>query len=102
VWDDNGLDVPELFLPQLLNFLGGLFQSTGTFLLTSMMVGHASAYVRSASAAAIAEAAEHWPQAVQDTVDALQDFYRDKAGSPRYAVYESLTINAGQNSGAGV
>jgi hypothetical protein len=23
VWDDNGLDVPESFLPQLLNYLGG-------------------------------------------------------------------------------
>jgi hypothetical protein len=51
----------------------------GLRLLNPMMAGHANAYVRSGSAAAIAEAVEHWPQAVQGTVNALQEFYREKA-----------------------
>ncbi|KAJ6607520.1 armadillo-type protein [Mycena sp. CBHHK59/15] len=62
VWEDNGLDVPEAFLAELLPFLG-----------------HDNAYVRRSAAAAIAEAVEHWPQAVHSTVSAMQEYYRDKA-----------------------
>ncbi|KAJ7672704.1 armadillo-type protein [Mycena rosella] len=62
LWEDNGLDVPEGFLEQLLPFLG-----------------HDNAYVRRGAAAAIAESVEHWPQAVHSTVSALQEYYRDKA-----------------------
>ncbi|KAK7030667.1 TOG domain-containing protein [Favolaschia claudopus] len=61
-WEDNGLDVPENFLEKLLPFLA-----------------HDNAYVRRGAAAAIAEAVEHWPQAVHATVVALQEYYRDKA-----------------------
>ncbi|KAJ7760500.1 armadillo-type protein [Mycena metata] len=62
VWEDNGLDVPELFLQQLLPLLG-----------------HDNAYVRRGAAAAIAESIEHWPQAIHSTLVALQEYYRDKA-----------------------
>ncbi|KAJ7180610.1 armadillo-type protein [Mycena filopes] len=62
VWEDNGLDVPEQYLEQLLPLLG-----------------HDNAYVRRGAAAAIAEAVEHWPQAVHSTVVALEEYYRDKA-----------------------
>ncbi|KAJ6581434.1 armadillo-type protein [Mycena capillaripes] len=62
VWEDNGLDVPEVFLAQLLPFLG-----------------HDNAYVRRGAAAAIAESVEHWPQAAHSTIEALQEYYRDKA-----------------------
>ncbi|KAJ7043552.1 armadillo-type protein [Mycena alexandri] len=62
VWEDNGLDVPELFLEQLLPLLG-----------------HDNAYVRRGAAAAIAGSIEHWPQAVHSTLIALQEYYRDKA-----------------------
>ncbi|KAJ7449659.1 armadillo-type protein [Mycena latifolia] len=62
LWEDNGLDVPEAFLEQLLPFLG-----------------HDNAYVRRGAASAIAESVEHWPQAVHSTVTALQEYYRDKA-----------------------
>ncbi|KAF8216432.1 ARM repeat-containing protein [Mycena galopus ATCC 62051] len=61
-WEDNGLDVPEVFLDQLLPFLG-----------------HDNAYVRRGAAAAIAESVEHWPQAVHSTVATLREYYRDKA-----------------------
>ncbi|KAJ7334076.1 armadillo-type protein [Mycena albidolilacea] len=61
-WEDNGLDVPEVFLDQLLPFLG-----------------HDNAYVRRGAAAAIAESVEHWPQAVHSTVATLRQYYRDKA-----------------------
>ncbi|KAF8911690.1 armadillo-type protein [Gymnopilus junonius] len=62
VWEDNGLDVPETFLNDLLDYLG-----------------HDNAYVRSSTAAAIAEAVEQWPQTIQKTVLTLQDYYCDKA-----------------------
>ncbi|KAF7356649.1 TOG domain-containing protein [Mycena venus] len=62
VWEDNGLDVPEVFLEQLLPFLG-----------------HDNTYVRHGAAAAIAESVEHWPQAVHPTLVVLQEYYRDKA-----------------------
>ncbi|KIJ11894.1 hypothetical protein PAXINDRAFT_157123 [Paxillus involutus ATCC 200175] len=62
VWDDNGLDVPEDFVDELLGFLG-----------------HDNAYVRVASAAAIAEAVEHHPQASEKAIVALQALYREKA-----------------------
>ncbi|KAF7294474.1 TOG domain-containing protein [Mycena kentingensis (nom. inval.)] len=62
VWDDNGLDVPETFLPVLLPLLG-----------------HDNAYVRKAAGAAIADAVQQWPQTLHATVLALQDYYRDKA-----------------------
>ncbi|KAF9479098.1 ARM repeat-containing protein [Pholiota conissans] len=62
VWEDNGLDVPETFLRDLLDYLG-----------------HDNAYVRSSTAAAIAEAVEQWPSTIEATLSTLQDYYRDKA-----------------------
>ncbi|KAH7908270.1 armadillo-type protein [Hygrophoropsis aurantiaca] len=62
VWDDNGLDVPESFLDNLMPFLD-----------------HDIAYVRASSASAIAEAVVHWPQTVSKTVEKLFEFYREKA-----------------------
>ncbi|KAH7883448.1 armadillo-type protein [Phlebopus sp. FC_14] len=62
VWEDNGLDVPEDFLEPLLGFLG-----------------HDNAYVRTSSAAAIADAVEHHPQTSERTIIALEELYREKA-----------------------
>jgi len=39
---------------------------------------HQNGYVRTSSAAAVAEAVEQWPQTVNATVGALQEFYREK------------------------
>ncbi|EKM53603.1 uncharacterized protein PHACADRAFT_125439 [Phanerochaete carnosa HHB-10118-sp] len=62
LWEDNGLDVPESFLQSLLCYLE-----------------HENAYVRASTAAAIAEAVEHWPQSTTSTLSEIQDFFRDKA-----------------------
>ncbi|KAF7308577.1 TOG domain-containing protein [Mycena chlorophos] len=62
LWDDNGLDAPDSFLNELLPLLG-----------------HDNAYVRSATAAAIAEAVQQWTQTLHATLVSLQDYYRDKA-----------------------
>ncbi|KAF5388930.1 hypothetical protein D9757_005118 [Collybiopsis confluens] len=62
IWEDNGLDVPQSFLQRLLAFLG-----------------HENASVRSSAAGTIAESVEIWPQNVSETVNNLQDYYRDKA-----------------------
>ncbi|KAH9485783.1 eIF-2-alpha kinase activator gcn1 [Psilocybe cubensis] len=62
VWDDNGFDILESFLDDLVEFLG-----------------HDNAYVRSSVAAAIAEAVEQWPQTISNTVIVLQNYYREKA-----------------------
>ncbi|KAK0212097.1 armadillo-type protein [Desarmillaria ectypa] len=71
-WEDNGLDVPESFLSALLPYLN-----------------HDHTYVRSSTAAAIAEAVEHWPQSIKETVTALQEYYREKAKilAPEYDQY---------------
>ncbi|KAK0468862.1 armadillo-type protein [Armillaria novae-zelandiae] len=73
-WEDNGLDVPESFLSALLPYLN-----------------HDHSYVRSSTAAAIAEAVEHWPQSIADTVNALQEYYREKAKilAPEYDQYQA-------------
>ncbi|KAI5995298.1 armadillo-type protein [Pisolithus orientalis] len=72
VWEDNGLDVPEDFLGQLLPFLG-----------------HVNAYARASSAFAIADAAGHLPQTSEKIIVALQDLYCDKAKilAPEYDEY---------------
>ncbi|KAJ3828802.1 translational activator GCN1 [Lentinula raphanica] len=62
IWEDNGLDVPQTFIEQLLSYLG-----------------HDNAYVRSSVAKAISEAVELWPQGITETMSVLKDYYRDKA-----------------------
>ncbi|KAJ3807969.1 armadillo-type protein [Lentinula aff. lateritia] len=72
IWEDNGLDVPQSFMTQLLNYLG-----------------HDNVYVRSSTAAAISEAVELWPQTIVETMTILKDYYRDKARilAPEYDQY---------------
>ncbi|EIW80197.1 ARM repeat-containing protein [Coniophora puteana RWD-64-598 SS2] len=72
VWDDNGLDVPEAFLDQLLPYLD-----------------HDHAYVRASTGLAIAEAVELHPQSIDGALKTLQEFYRDKARilAPEYDQY---------------
>lgn len=77
VWEDNGLDVPETYLQDLLPYLGNLF-SLSEFHKSNKYQDHDNAYVRSSAAAAVAEAAEQWPQAIQATLATLEDYYRDK------------------------
>ncbi|KIJ51382.1 hypothetical protein M422DRAFT_43931 [Sphaerobolus stellatus SS14] len=61
VWEENGLDVPEAYLKDLLPLLE-----------------HDNAYVRTSCSYALAEAAEAWPQSISSTILSLQDFYREK------------------------
>ncbi|KAJ3745026.1 armadillo-type protein [Lentinula detonsa] len=72
IWEDNGLDVPQSFIGQLLSYLG-----------------HDNAYVRSSSASAISEAVGLWPQTISETMTILKDYYRDKAKilAPEYDQY---------------
>ncbi|PBK80431.1 hypothetical protein ARMGADRAFT_1092223 [Armillaria gallica] len=79
VWEDNWLDDPESFLGALLPYLN-----------------HDHAYVRSSTAAAIAEAVEHWPQSIKDTVTALQEYYREKAKilAPEYDQYGMVIVQS--------
>lgn len=79
LWEDNGLDVPELFLDQLLDYLGEFLASS--YLLLLRIPGHQNVYVRSSVAAAIAEGVEHWPQRIDEIVLRLQEFYREKVCS---------------------
>ncbi|KAF7968614.1 hypothetical protein HWV62_30003 [Athelia sp. TMB] len=61
VWEDNGLDVSDTYLDHLLPFLD-----------------HANEYVRTSAAASIAEAVQSYPQTISQTLDVLQEFYREK------------------------
>ncbi|KAF8627766.1 hypothetical protein AX17_006131 [Amanita inopinata Kibby_2008] len=72
VWEDNGLDVPESFLDQLLTYLG-----------------HDNAFVRSSSTAAIAAAVVQWPQMIEKTIGILKEYYREKSKilAPEYDEY---------------
>ena len=85
LWDDNGLDVPESYLQSLIAYLGVYsFWSSGTLLMT-ITAEHENSYVRASVASAIADAVELWPQSITSTVNALQDFYREKVrGSQIY------------------
>jgi hypothetical protein len=97
LWEDNGLDVPEAFLEELLPFLGGydlLFVQRRLF---TAFLAHDNAYVRRGAAAAIAESVEHWPQAAHSTVNALQEYYRDKAKilAPEFDQYVRRSVPYG-------
>ncbi|OBZ65072.1 Translational activator GCN1 [Grifola frondosa] len=76
LWEDNGFDVPENFLQDMLPLLE-----------------HENSYVRSSSAAALAEAIlEYWPSSVSAVLSSLQDFYREKAKvlAPEFDEYGML------------
>ncbi|OJT01635.1 Translational activator GCN1 [Trametes pubescens] len=80
VWEDNGLDVPENFLKDLLPFLE-----------------HDNAYVRSCTASALAEAViEYWPASITSVLSTLQDFYREKAKvlAPEFDQYGMLIAHS--------
>jgi hypothetical protein len=63
-----------------------------------LFTGHQNGYVRSSSAAAIAEAAEHWQQTTKPTLDALQQFYREKVGTNDLRCDKFLISYSGQDS----
>lgn len=96
VWEDNGLDVPENYITELLGYLGAYFPILIAPLLVSDvgLPGHENAYVRTSAAAAIAEAAVQWPQTTEKVVNVLQDYYRDKARilAPEFDEYVSICI----------
>lgn len=85
VWEDNGLDVSEGFLEDMLAFLGEScryrLHGVVLFPLTRRSLGHDNAYVRTSSAAAIADAVELHPQTGDKTIGALQALYREKVGT---------------------
>jgi hypothetical protein len=62
------------------------------------MTGHQNGYVRTSSAAAIAEAVEHWPQTIKATLDALQEFYREKVCTIYLRPRTFLTCDPGEDS----
>ncbi|KZV97501.1 ARM repeat-containing protein [Exidia glandulosa HHB12029] len=62
LWDENGLDVAETFAVDLLPLLE-----------------HDNVFVRTAAAAGIARGAQSWPAGVEQLLDALKAFFRDKA-----------------------
>ncbi|GJN92071.1 hypothetical protein Rhopal_005099-T1 [Rhodotorula paludigena] len=62
IWQENGLDVPETFLPRLIPLLS-----------------HSSAAIREATAAAIAEGVSLQPEHVADALMQLVAEYEDKA-----------------------
>ncbi|KAI0644913.1 ARM repeat-containing protein [Trametes meyenii] len=76
LWEDNGLDVPEGFLHDLLPFLE-----------------HENAYVRSCTASALADAViEYWPASISTVLSTLQEYYREKAKvlAPEFDEYGML------------
>ncbi|KAI8978208.1 ARM repeat-containing protein [Trametes punicea] len=76
IWEDNGLDVPESFLKDIIPFLE-----------------HENSYVRLCAASALADAVvEYWPTSISILLSTLQDFYRDKAKvlAPEFDEYGML------------
>ena len=79
LWEDNGLDVPETFLDDLLPFLGlRLTVESGISFTDMSYTDHDHAYVRSSVAAAIAEAVKLLPQTTETTISTLCEYYREK------------------------
>ncbi|CAL1711997.1 unnamed protein product [Somion occarium] len=79
LWEDNGLDVPQTFLQDVLPYLE-----------------HDNAYVRSSSASALADAVEQWPSSISNVLEALQNFYREKAKvlAPEFDQYGMLVAQS--------
>jgi hypothetical protein len=78
IWDDNGLDVVEVYASALLKFLGKSIGPSMRFDLTEQLVEHDNAYVRTGAAVAFTEAVERWPSSVIETIDALLRLYHEK------------------------
>ena len=97
LWEDNGLDVPESFLKDLLSYLGQSVPAIPTYFLT-LDPEHENAYVRSSTASAIADAVEHWPQSITLTLNELQDIYREKVSSPKRSMVNLAELPARPNS----
>ncbi|RDX47550.1 ARM repeat-containing protein [Lentinus brumalis] len=80
IWEDNGLDVPETFLQDLLPYLE-----------------HDNACVRSSSASALADAViDYWPGSISKVLSTLEDFYREKAKvlAPEFDEYGMLIASS--------
>ncbi|KAI0800349.1 ARM repeat-containing protein [Fomes fomentarius] len=80
IWEDNGLDVAEIFLRDLLPYFD-----------------HENAYVRSSVAIALSEAViEHWPSTISKVLSTLEDVYRDKAKvlAPEFDEYGMLITSS--------
>lgn len=77
VWDDNGLDIPENYLDSLIRYLA-----------------HDSAAVRTSCAAALADAAEHYPAQIGPTIKGLEELYVEKAKllEPEYDRFVSFSL----------
>ncbi|KAL7422316.1 translational activator of GCN4 [Cryptotrichosporon argae] len=81
VWEDNGLDVPEVYLETLPGYLT-----------------HSSAAVRQGCALAIADAAEQYPAQIEPTLQTLQELYVEKSKLlqpeyDRFGMVISETVN---------
>lgn len=77
LWEDNGLDIPETFLPELVPFLSAYSNCSVTG-RSSQFPGHENSYVRTSTPRAIAEGVEHWPTSIENVLLSLQEFYREK------------------------
>ncbi|THH11230.1 hypothetical protein EW146_g8121, partial [Bondarzewia mesenterica] len=79
IWEDNGLDVPQLYLQSLLRFLE-----------------HENAYVRTSVSQAFVEATDHWPHSILQVLSALRELYREKAKilAPEFDNYGMLVENS--------
>jgi HEAT repeat protein len=102
VWEENGLDVPDGFLPFLIPLLSAFFPSLSRLSCSSahlpLLSGHASASVREATATAIAEGTALHPERVQEALMQIVAEYEEKSKElmPEYdrfgmLVEESLT-----------
>jgi hypothetical protein len=94
LWEDNGLDVPDDFLDVLLPYLGTWFSEYSSISgldISTQRLEHENAYVRTSTAAAIAEAVEQVPQTAKQAIGNLQAFYREKAKilAPEFDQYVS-------------
>ncbi|KAI0757516.1 ARM repeat-containing protein [Daedaleopsis nitida] len=80
LWEDNGLDVAETFLRDLLPYFD-----------------HDNAYVRSSAASALAVAViEYWLTSISKVLSTLEDVYRDKAKvlAPEFDQYGMLVASS--------
>lgn len=80
LWDDNGLDIPEVFLDTLIPYLGTIIGPLCFVFPLTMHLDHKNAYVRASVAAALAEAVEQSPQSAAKAIKTLCGLYREKVG----------------------
>jgi hypothetical protein len=76
LWVENGLDVPETFLSDMILYLGKITDIS--FLTSDDCIENLHTYVRQSCAQSLSESLEIWPTNTAIVLETLKEYYRTK------------------------